>query len=165
MPTLVGRKRLVFGVAAAAWLTLAGCALAGNGGFAPLPPHSPNANRITDAYWVVMGFTGAIFLLVEASLVVFIFKYRRRGPRADEGDQVHGHTRLELIWTVIPVLILAAIGTVIFYELPGIKNSSRFASTHTSSTGSSRTRTVRSRSTSCTSPSTPSRTSTCTRRT
>jgi len=27
---------------------------------------------------------------------------------------VHGNTRLELIWTVIPVVILAAIGTVVF---------------------------------------------------
>jgi cytochrome c oxidase subunit 2 len=123
MPTLVGRKRLVFCLVAAAALTLAGAALAGNGGFAPVTPHSPNAQRISDAYWVVFGFCTAIFVVVEAALVVFIFKYRRRGPRSVEGDQLHGHTRLELIWTVIPVVILAAIGTVIFYELPGIKNT------------------------------------------
>ena len=123
MPTLVGRKRPVFCLVAAAALTLAGSALAGNGGFAPLPPHSPNAERITTAYWVVMGFTAAIFVVVEAALVIFILRYRHRGPRMLEGDQVHGHTRLELIWTVIPVVILAAIGTVIFYELPGIKNT------------------------------------------
>src|SRR5881397_2874453 len=65
-----------------------------------------------------------IFVAVEGALVVFIWKYRRRGrARTAEGAQVYGHTRLELIWTVIPVIVLAAIGAVIFYELPGIKDA------------------------------------------
>ncbi len=33
----------------------------------------------------------------------------RTRPRTVEGPQVHGHTRLEVIWTVIPVIILAVI--------------------------------------------------------
>jgi cytochrome c oxidase subunit 2 len=53
--------------------------------------------------------------------VIFIVKYRSRGrARAVEGAQVHGHTRLELIWTVFPVVILAAIAAVVFWELPSI---------------------------------------------
>ena len=113
---------LVVGIAA---LVAAGVAAAANGGFTPVTPHSPNAHRINTAYYVILGFTAAIFLIVEASLVFFIWKYRSRGrPRTVEGAQVHGHTRLELIWTVIPVLILAVIGVVIFYELPGISNAS-----------------------------------------
>jgi cytochrome c oxidase subunit II len=43
-------------------------------------------------------------------------------PRTAEGPQIHAHTRLELIWTVIPVLILAAIAGFIFYKLPGIED-------------------------------------------
>jgi cytochrome c oxidase subunit II len=124
MPVPVGRKRLVFASAAVAALGFAGAALAGNGGFAPPTPHSPNAERINDAYWVVFGFTAAIFLIVEIALIVFIVRYRRGNrSRAAEGAQVHGHTRLEIIWSIIPVLILAAIGTFIFYKLPGIKNT------------------------------------------
>jgi len=120
----VGRKQLVFASAAAAALVLAGAAFAGNGGFAPPTPHSPNAARINDAYWVVFGFTAAIFLIVETALVLFIVKYRSgRRSRTAEGAQVHGHTRIEVIWTIVPVLILAAIGTFIFYKLPGIKNT------------------------------------------
>ena len=104
-------------------LGLAAAALAGNGGIAPPSPHSPNAHRITDAYWLILGITGAIFLLVEGLLVTFIVKYRNRGrPRAAEGPQVIGHTRLEIIWTVIPVLILAGIVSFVFYKLPGIQD-------------------------------------------
>jgi cytochrome c oxidase subunit II len=113
---------LFFLVTAAAFAT-AGVAAAANGGFTPQYPHSPNADRINTAYYLILGFTGAIFVLVEAALVVFIWKYRSRGrPRSAEGVQVHGNTRLELIWTVIPVVILAVIGIFVFYELPGISN-------------------------------------------
>jgi len=104
-------------------LLLATPALAGNGGFAPVEGVSPNADRINDAYnWVVI-FTGAVFLLVQISLVWFIIRYRRRRrARTVEGAQIHGNTNLELAWTLAPALILVAIGSYVFYKLPGIEN-------------------------------------------
>jgi cytochrome c oxidase subunit II len=117
----VRRKLPSFVLALLVALATAGVAAAANGGFTPVTPHSPNAARINDAYYVILGFTAVIFLLVEGLLVVFIVKYRSRGrSRAVEGAQVHGHTRLELIWTVLPVAILAVIAAFVFYELPGI---------------------------------------------
>ncbi len=104
-------------------LLLATPGLAGNGGFAPVEGVSPNADRINDAYnWVVI-FTGAVFLLVQISLVWFIIRYRRRRrARTVEGAQIHGNTNLELAWTLAPALILVAIGSYVFYKLPGIEN-------------------------------------------
>ena len=68
-------------------------------------------------------FTGAIFLLVQGSLLWFIFRYRRRKrDRSEDGAQVHGNTNLELAWTVAPVLVLVAIGTFVFWKLPGIQD-------------------------------------------
>lgn len=104
-------------------LALSGAALAGNGGIAPVEPASPNAERINDSYVWVAIFTGAIFLLVQGSLIWLIVRYRRgRRPRSEDGAQIHGHTNLELAWTVVPVLILVAIGSFIFYKLPGIQD-------------------------------------------
>ena len=98
-------------------------ALAGNGGFAPVAPESPNAERITTTFWVILAFTGFIFVLVEGALIYFIIRYRRRGrPITTEGPQIRGHDRLEIAWTVAPVVILAIIGAVVFYELPGIQD-------------------------------------------
>jgi cytochrome c oxidase subunit 2 len=72
----------------------------------------------------VLAFTSVIFVAVEGALVLFIWKYRSRGrARTEDGAQVHGHTRLEVIWTVIPVVILAVIGIVVFYELPVISDA------------------------------------------
>jgi cytochrome c oxidase subunit 2 len=123
MPPPVRGKVLVLAVAFGALLAFAPVAYAGNGGFAPPTPHSPNASRINDAYLWIAIFAGAILVLVEGALIWFVFRYRRRGrPRTAEGPQIHGATRLELIWTLIPVVILAAIASFVFYELPGIQD-------------------------------------------
>jgi cytochrome c oxidase subunit 2 len=117
------RRTVVFALAAVACLVLASVAYAGNGGVAPPAPRSPNAGRIDDTYYLLLGITGAIFVLVETALVVFVVRFRRRGhSREVEGPQIIGHSRLELIWTVVPVVILAAIAGFVFYKLPGIKD-------------------------------------------
>ena len=102
-------------------LVVAGTALGAEPGFTPPDPASPNAERINDSYLWIALFTGAIFVVVQGALIWFIVRYRAdRRRREDEGAQIHGNTNLEIAWTVAPVLILAAIGTFIFYKLPGI---------------------------------------------
>src|SRR5437763_5322270 len=123
MPPPVRRKTLVLVLVLGAALALAAVAYAGNGGFAPETPHSPNASRINDSYKWISIFAALILVVVEGSLLWFVFRYRRRGrPRTAEGPQIHAHTRLELIWTAVPVLIVAAIAAFVFYKLPGIKD-------------------------------------------
>jgi len=120
----VRRKLPIFVLAVVAALATAGIAAATNGGLTPVQPESPNASHTLTAYYVILGFTAAIFVLVEGLLVAFIWKYRSRGrARTVEGPQVHGHSRLEVIWTVIPVLILAVIGAVVFFQLPKIDSA------------------------------------------
>ncbi len=118
------RKLLALALVGVAVLATAGIAAAANGGFSPQHAHSPNAQRINDAYWLVMGFTVAIFILVEGLLVTFIVKYRARGrARTVEGSQVHGHSRLETVWTAIPIVIITIIFVFVFYKLPGISTA------------------------------------------
>jgi cytochrome c oxidase subunit 2 len=103
-------------------LLYAGAAVAGDGGTRP-PASTPQAQRIQDIYWVLIAITGAIFVLVEGALILFVVRFRNAGrPRDAEGPQIRGHTRLELLWTAIPVLILAGIITFVFYKLPGIQD-------------------------------------------
>jgi cytochrome c oxidase subunit II len=121
MPTGVRRTALAILVASSVALVATSAALAGNGGFLPGEAHSANAHRITSAFVFVAIFTGVVLVIVEGALIGFIVKYRRgRRPRTAEGPQIHGATRLEVLWTVVPVLILTAIGAFVFYKLPGI---------------------------------------------
>lgn len=104
-------------------LALTEPALAGNGGFGPVPPESPNAEGISQSYWFITAFVLAIFALVEGLLVAFVIRFRRRRrARTADGAQIHGSTRLETMWTVGPVLVLFAIATFVLVKLPGIQD-------------------------------------------
>jgi cytochrome c oxidase subunit 2 len=125
MPSPVRRKPLaVTSLVLALAFALVDTALAGNGGVAPPEPASPTAESIRDVYWLLLGVAAVIFVLVEAALILFIVKYRGGNrPRREEGPQVIGHHRLELIWTAVPVLILVVIAAFVFYKLPGIDDT------------------------------------------
>jgi cytochrome c oxidase subunit II len=108
-------------LAVAALLTPA--ALADNGGFTPVEPASPNAEGIRSSYLFISIFVLAVFVLVEGLLIAFAIRYRRRKrARFEEGAPIHGSTKLELMWTAFPVVILFFIAAFVFVELPGIKN-------------------------------------------
>jgi len=98
-------------------------ALGDNGGFTPVEPASPNAEGIRRSWLFVSIFILLIFVLVQTLLVLFVVRFRRRRrDRFEDGAQIHGATKLELMWTLFPVVILVAIGAFVFYELPGIAN-------------------------------------------
>jgi cytochrome c oxidase subunit 2 len=75
-----------------------------------LDPASPQARSIDDLWWLVFWIAVVVFVLVEVALVVAIvrFRRRRRGPERPV-KQVHGNLRLEIVWTIIPVVILAIV--------------------------------------------------------
>ena len=124
MPHGVRRNYLVLATVCAGALLLTATALAGNGGLAPEAPASPGASSIRESWWFITAFTAVVFIGVEGALVAFIIRYRRgRRPRNQDGLQIHGSTRLEILWTVVPVLILVVIGTFIFVKLPTIADA------------------------------------------
>jgi cytochrome c oxidase subunit 2 len=104
-------------------LALAAPALADNAGLTPVEPRSPNAQAISDTYYLLLAVTGVIFVIVEGVLIAFVVRYRRRQRPVDaEGPQIHGNTRLEIIWTVVPVLIVALVVGFVFYKLPEVSD-------------------------------------------
>jgi cytochrome c oxidase subunit 2 len=65
--------------------------------------------RITDAvfmqtvWWAIL-----VFVLVQGALLYAMFRFRGR-PGDAEPAQIHGNTTLEIVWTIIPAVILAVI--------------------------------------------------------
>jgi cytochrome c oxidase subunit 2 len=122
MPLPVRRLAWIAAVALGA-LALAAPATADNAGLTPVEPESPNAEAITDTYYLLLVVTGLVFVAVEGALVVFLVRYRRRRRRVDvEGPQIHGNTKLEVLWTVVPVLLVAVIVAFVFYKLPDVSD-------------------------------------------
>jgi cytochrome c oxidase subunit 2 len=75
-----------------------------------LDPASPQARDIDGLFTLVFWIAVVIFVLVEVGLLVAVWRFRRRrrGPER-EVKQVHGNLRLEVIWTIIPTVVLAVI--------------------------------------------------------
>jgi len=50
-----------------------------------------------------------VFVIVEAALVYAIIRFRKRPGDGVEPKQVHGNTRLEIVWSIIPAIVLALV--------------------------------------------------------
>ena len=104
----VGRTLLRVGVLLAAVLVLAGCAEA------DLPqnmlaPEGPIARK-QDSLWNLVFWTAVgVFVVVEGLLVLLLVRFRAKPTDVEPPKQTHGNTRLEVLWTIIPALILAVI--------------------------------------------------------
>lgn len=93
---------------AAATLLLAGCANA------DLPqdtlsPEGPIARQQDQLWDIVYPIAVAVFVFVQAGLLVVMWRFRGRGDHTGIPNQLHGNTKLELLWTIIPALILAGV--------------------------------------------------------
>ena len=104
-------------------LLCAGAAAAAPGGLGPPDPETDSGEAISDLYWAVVAVCAVVFVAVESALVLFVIRFRRRRgtPEDAEGPQIHGNTRIEIIWTIIPSLILVAIAVFTFTRIPSVE--------------------------------------------
>ena len=95
----------------------------GNGGIAPPDPATPSGEAIEQLYWFVFAICAVVFIAVETALVLFIIRFRRRRTTEEdaEGPQLHGNTRLEIIWTAIPAVILVGVAAVVLARSPAVE--------------------------------------------
>jgi cytochrome c oxidase subunit 2 len=125
MPWPLRRTKLILIAALGSALVLAGAAFAGsdNGGLTPQTSSSPNAHGITQSYYVISVVALVVFVLVEGALLLFVVKFRSRGRARDsDGPQIHGSTKLELIWTIAPAVLLAGIAGFVLATLPTVQD-------------------------------------------
>jgi cytochrome c oxidase subunit 2 len=108
-------KPAVIVVLTALALAAAPIALAADPGLGPPSTGSDSGEAIRWLYWFVFAICAVVFVAVETALVLFVIRFRRRGTTSPdaEGPQIHGNTRVEIIWTVIPAVILAGIAIVV----------------------------------------------------
>ena len=80
--------------------------------------------RIWDVYNILWILSAIVFVLVEGMLVYTIWRFRHR-PRTAHGRPVpiHGNTKLEIIWTIIPAIIIAGIGIPTLQVLAELSDS------------------------------------------
>src|SRR4051812_13190505 len=94
--------------------TLVGAAVAALALFVPHVPviASRERGRIEFVFWFTIWISIVIFALVVAVLLYSVWKFRARPDDDSDGPPIHGHTGLEIWWTLIPTVLVTAIGIV-----------------------------------------------------
>src|SRR3954454_4834828 len=78
-----------------------------------------------DTLWDVLLIASIpIFVMVVVIVLFSVVKFRMRpGEEELDGPQIHGNTRLEVIWTTIPPILLVGLCTYAYFVLQDVEAS------------------------------------------
>jgi cytochrome c oxidase subunit 2 len=71
---------------------------------------SVSGDGVDALYYLILGITGFFYVLVEVILVVALWRYPHDPGR--KSHYVHGHHRLEMVWTFVPGVILLVLAII-----------------------------------------------------
>src|SRR5689334_24851476 len=71
---------------------------------------SKQAHNIHTLYDVLLIASVPVFVLVETVVLFSVWKFRMRpGQEEMDGPPIHGNTRLEVVWTAVPAILLVSL--------------------------------------------------------
>ncbi len=77
--------------------------------FSTLSPKSEDGRDIQFLYKIIFWIALFVFIGVQAAIVWTVLRYRRRSEDEARPEQIHGNQKLEVLWTIIPAIVLVAI--------------------------------------------------------
>jgi len=96
--------------AAAVTLVLAGCnSEMDKNGQNSLRPRSSQAEKIYSLFWPIGIVAVVVGVGIVSATVYLAWRFRYREGVNENPKQIHGNTRLEIGWTVVPALLLAIV--------------------------------------------------------
>ncbi|HEY1508884.1 MAG TPA: cytochrome c oxidase subunit II [Solirubrobacteraceae bacterium] len=85
---------------------------------------SRQAHNVRTLYDVLLIASVPIFVLVETVVLFSVWKFRMRpGQEEMDGPPIHGNTRLEVVWTAIPALLVVSLCTYAYTVLRSNEDS------------------------------------------
>ena len=89
------------------------------------PVQASGQAKPIDTMWDVLIIVSVpVFVLVEVVVLYSVWKFRMRpGEENLDGPPIHGNTRLEVVWTAIPAIMLVALCTYAYVVLVDIEDA------------------------------------------
>lgn len=90
-----------------------------------MPIQASSRSVIVDQLFrFMLGIASVIFLLVEGALIYAVIRFRKKPGDDSDATPVHGNNALELVWTLVPAVIVAIISIYSYRvltqsEIPG----------------------------------------------
>src|SRR3954453_17171367 len=79
---------------------------------------STQAEDIDTFYDVLIIASVPLFVLVVAVVLYSVYRFRMRPGQEDmDGPPIHGNTRLEVIWTIVPAILMLSLCTYAYITL------------------------------------------------
>jgi cytochrome c oxidase subunit 2 len=87
----------------------------------PLVPEraASTAGEVDALFLFILGVTGLFAVAIWATLIFLAVRYRRRSPD-ERPPEIHGSTVLELTWTIVPLVLMAAMfvwGAKVYFHM------------------------------------------------
>lgn len=103
------RRLVTFGsMAVVALVALAACT-DDYSPYSTLSPRTSAAEDIQGIYKLVFWMALVVFIGVQFAIAYVVLRYRRRGDDNTRPPQIHGNKTLEVVWTIIPAIVLLVI--------------------------------------------------------
>ena len=90
----------------------------------PPAPATTQAREISSLYDIVFAIAVAVFVAVEGLIVWSILRYRRRPGDVDLPPQTHGNNMVEVLWTLIPTVIVLYLFAISWQTLDSVDSTS-----------------------------------------
>ena len=79
------------------------------------PPQASAESRSVDELFVVLlVIGGVVFFLIQGMLLISVIAFRARESEPGDGPSFHGNTALEIVWTIIPSLVVVFLAIISF---------------------------------------------------
>jgi cytochrome c oxidase subunit 2 len=87
---------------------------------------SIQSSNVRTLYDVLLIVSVPVFVLVETVVLYSVWKFRMKpGEEEKDGPPIHGNTRLEVIWTAIPAILVVSLSTYAYTVLHTNEQSRR----------------------------------------
>ncbi len=75
---------------------------------------SVQAERTDALFTVLMGIGGIVFFLVQGLIYYAAIRFRAKPNDTSDGPSIHGNTMIEIVWTIIPAIIVVVLAIFSF---------------------------------------------------
>jgi len=89
------------------------------------PTQASEEGERVDTLWdVLIIFSVPVFVLVIVVVLYCVWRYRMKpGEELKDGPPIHGNTKLEIVWTAIPAIILVALCSYAYVVLRDVEKA------------------------------------------
>ena len=78
------------------------------------PQASAESKSVDELFYVLLIIGGIVFFLIQGMLLISVIAFKARSGDNSDGPSFHGNMVLEIVWTIIPALVVSFLAVISF---------------------------------------------------